>query len=120
MQNLRARGNQRPANRRVIWLAATTVFLQASGLTFAGLPAEDSENWSLRKETDRIRVYTTDQPNSSFQAFKAVAVLDVPIENLMAVMINPKSCVQWVHNCSESYAFGSGDFDERYAYSVAR
>jgi|TARA_R110000851_G_scaffold253672_1_gene406188 hypothetical protein len=118
MQNLRARGNQRPANRRVICLAATTVFLQASGLTFAGLPAEDSENWSLRKETDRIRVYTTDQPDSSFQAFKAVAVLDVPIENLMAVMINPKSCVQWVHNCSESYAFGSGDFDERYAYSV--
>ena len=65
MQNLRARGNQRLANGRVNWLAATTVFLLTSGLAFAGLPAEDSENWSLRKETDHIRVYTTDQPGSS-------------------------------------------------------
>lgn len=118
MQNLRAHGNRCPANGRVNWLATTTVFLLTSGLAFAGLPDEDSENWSLRKETNHIQVYTVDQPNSSFQAFKAVAVLDVPIENLMAVMINPKSCVQWVHNCTESYAFGSGDFYERYAYSV--
>lgn len=118
MQNLRAHGTQRQANGRVNRLVATTVLLLTSGLAFAELPAEDSESWSLRKETDQIQVYTSDQPDSSFQAFKAVAVLDVPIENLMAVMINPKSCVQWVHNCSESYAFGSGDFYERYAYSV--
>lgn len=84
----------------------------------AELPPEDDEAWTLRKETDRIRVYTIDQPGSSFKAFKAVGLLDAPIENLMAVMINPGSCVEWVHNCSESYAFGKGDFHDRYAYSV--
>jgi hypothetical protein len=87
-------------------------------LVAAELPPEDAEDWNLRKETDSIQVFTIDQPGSSFQAFKAVAVLDAPIENLMAVMVNPESCVEWVHNCSESYAFGEGDFYDRYAYSV--
>jgi hypothetical protein len=59
-----------------------------------------------------------DQSDSGFQAFKAVADLDVPLENLMAVMINPESCKEWVHNCTESYAFGQGEFHDRYAYSV--
>ncbi|MCM0611141.1 START domain-containing protein [Marinobacter sediminum] len=84
----------------------------------AELPAEDAEGWNLSKETGNIQVYTVDQDTSSFKAFKAVALLDVPIENLMAVMINPQSCIEWVHNCIESYAFGKGDFQDRYAYSV--
>ncbi|WP_375194078.1 START domain-containing protein [Marinobacter sp.] len=84
----------------------------------AELPTEDNEDWTLRKEAGDIRVYTIDQPDSSFKAFKAVGVLDAPIENLMAVMINPGSCVEWVHNCTESYAFGAGDFHDRFAYSV--
>jgi len=84
----------------------------------AELPPEDADGWNLRKETDSIQVFTIDQSDSSFQAFKAVGVLDAPIENLMAVMINPKSCVEWVHKCTESYAFGEGDFFNRYAYSV--
>lgn len=87
-------------------------------LAAAELPPADGDDWNLRKEAGAIRVFTAEQPDSSFQAFKAVALLDAPIENLMAVMINPKSCVEWVHNCVESYAFGEGDFHDRYAYSV--
>lgn len=95
-----------------------TLLLFFSPFATAELPPEDAEDWDLRKETDSIQVFTIDQPGSSFQAFKAVAMMDVPIENLMAVMVNPKSCTEWVHNCSESYAFGDGDFHDRYAYSV--
>ncbi len=84
----------------------------------APLPDENADDWTLRKQVDNIRIYTMDQVNSGFQAFKAVAELDVPPENLMAVMINPESCKEWVHNCTESFAFGQGDFYERYAYSV--
>ncbi len=90
----------------------------ASAAVKAELPAENADGWSLRKEADNIRVYTIDRGNSSFKAFKAEAVLDAPIETLMAVMINPKSCMEWVHNCTESYAFGQGSFHDRYAYSV--
>ena len=84
----------------------------------AELPAENDNAWTLRKEDGQIRVYTIDQPGSSFKAFKAVGVIDAPIENLMAVMINPGSCVEWVYNCTESRVLGEGGFHDRYAYSV--
>lgn len=84
----------------------------------AELPGENADGWELRKEDGNIRVYTIEQQDSSFKAFKAVAILDAPLETLMAVMINPGSCVEWVLNCSESYAFGKGNFSDRYAYSV--
>lgn len=87
-------------------------------LANAQLPPEHAEGWNLRKESGAIRVFTMDQPDSHFQAFKAVAVLDAPLENLMAVMANPQSCTEWVHNCSESHGFGDGSFHDRYAYSV--
>lgn len=118
MQSLRAEGRHRLVSVLAVLLTAIVVSAIASGMALAELPDEDSDSWSLRKETDNIKVFTMDQKNSSFQAFKAVAVLDTPIENLMAVMNNPESCVEWVHNCSESYAFGDGNFHDRYAYSV--
>ena len=98
-------------------VCALLVFAVAASAR-AELPSESDEAWTLRKEADHIRVYTIEQPGSSFKAFKAVAVLDAPIENLMAVMANPGSCVEWVHNCTESYAFGNGVFQDRFAYSV--
>ncbi|MBD3640364.1 MAG: START domain-containing protein [Marinobacter sp.] len=102
------------AGMACIWMLVALSTASAA----AGLPDEEAADWELRTEADNIRIYTTGQPGSKFQAFKAVATLDVPIENLMAVMINPVSCTEWVHNCSESYAFGNGDFHDRYAYSV--
>ncbi|HET8850065.1 MAG TPA: START domain-containing protein [Marinobacter sp.] len=84
----------------------------------APLPPEQSDHWALQTEVDNIRIYTMDQPGSGFQAFKAEALLNVSLEQLMAVMANPESCEEWVHNCVESYAFGNGDFHDRYAYSV--
>ncbi|WP_286222017.1 START domain-containing protein [Marinobacter apostichopi] len=99
-------------------LCALLVTAFAAAGVQTGLPAENDDGWSLRKEADNIRVYTIDHHDSSFKAFKAVATLDAPIETVMAVMMNPKSCVEWVHNCTESYAFGTGSFHDRYAYSV--
>lgn len=118
MHNLRAPGINRRVSALTTLLLATIASAMVSAAVMAELPDENAEDWSLRKETDNIQVFTIDQPGSSFQAFKAIALLDVPIENLMAVMVNPQSCVEWVHNCSESYAFGDGSFHDRYAYSV--
>ena len=103
----------RTVRRSVFALALSFPLLVA-----AELPPEEAADWNLQKKTGSIQVFTLDRPDSSFQAFKAVAMLEVPIENLMAVMINPQSCVEWVHNCTESYAFGDGGFHDRYAYSV--
>lgn len=99
-------------------ICALLVSAMAVTTARAALPAENSEMWSLRKEAGDSRIYTTDQNDSSFQAFKAETLLDAPIEAVMAVMVNPASCVEWVLNCTESYSVGKGNFHDRYAYSV--
>lgn len=85
---------------------------------FAGALPEISGDWELQTDKEDIRIYTTDLPGSDFAAFKAVADLDVSLNQLMAVMINPQSCMEWVHNCVVAEAFGGGNFHDRYAYSV--
>ncbi|MEX2476573.1 START domain-containing protein [Marinobacter sp.] len=115
MQNPRARGISGWVSGLGALLAGVSLSVVASA---ADLPPEDADGWTLRKEADNIRVYTISQTDSSFKAFKAEALLDSTMENLLAVMVNPESCVEWVHNCTESSAFGDGDFHDRYAYSV--
>ncbi|KMQ75229.1 START domain-containing protein [Marinobacter subterrani] len=117
MRETRAHGTAGRASaiRGLAWVCLISA-LAASAR--AELPAENDNAWTLRKEDGQIRVYTIDQPGSSFKAFKAVGVIDAPIENLMAVMINPGSCVEWVYNCTESRVLGEGGFHDRYAYSV--
>ena len=104
-------------NRRRFSIALASL-LWSVGSAFAGtLPSEDAD-WELRKESDDIHIYTTELKDSDFAAFKAVADMDVSLSQLMAVMIDPASCTEWVHNCTLSRAFGDGDFHDRYAYSV--
>lgn len=102
--------------RHFLMFLATLLFPLTPVLAGA-LPGHDA-NWELRKESGDIRIYTTALPGSDFEAFKAVADLDVSVSQLMAVMINPESCMEWVHNCVISRAFGDGNFHDRYAYSV--
>lgn len=114
MTTTRAHG----VSRLISGIMGLLMTLSVSASETGPLPSEDAEAWSLRKEVDNVRIYTMAREGSGFEAFKAVAELDVPIENLMAVMVNPESCEEWVHNCTESHAFGQGDFHDRYAYSV--
>ena len=84
---------------------------------FAELPPETTE-WDLKRDKDGIRIYSSQVSNSDFEAFKAVTVLDAPLQNVMAVMADPESCIEWVHGCVHSEGLGDDDFTDRYAYSV--
>lgn len=83
----------------------------------ADLPPE-SVDWKLEREEDNIRIYKTAMPDSSFEAFKATTVINAPLANVMAVMVNAESCEEWVHGCSHSEPLPDGDFHDRKAYSV--
>src|SRR5690606_12732637 len=78
----------------------------------------DNEQWKQDYEKDGVVVYTHPVPGSAFQAFKAIYTLDASIDEIMAVMSDPTSCTQWVHNCVESWGFDDEQFWKRYAYSV--
>ena len=66
-----------------------------------GVPTDDSD-WELKEEKNGIRIYSRSIEGSSINAFRAETTLDAPLENVMAVMSEPGSCVEWVHQCSVS------------------
>jgi len=95
-----------------------TSTLLLSAVTLAEEIPLEADNWDEQKKEGNITIYTRPHPNSSFEAFKAVAILDAPLNNIIAVMANPQSCIEWVHGCTVSYGFDVKSFNDRYAYSV--
>lgn len=100
----------------VVFFIAIVAILRG-GIASADLPLDSSE-WSLRQEREGISIYTKALPDSDYYAFKARAILNVPLENIMAVMAQPSSCMEWVHGCIESWGLREDSFNKRYAYSV--
>ena len=108
-------------NRSFLTILSTLLVTSISLLPFTAQAEEiplEADNWEEQKKEGNITIYTRPHPNSSFEAFKAVAVLDAPLNNVMAVMANPLSCIEWVHGCTVSYGFDVNSFNDRYAYSV--
>jgi START domain-containing protein len=98
-------------------LLLSSTLLMSTVVLSEEIPLE-ADNWNEQKKEGNITIYTRPHPNSSFKAFKAVAILNAPLSNIMAVMANPLSCIEWVHGCTESYGFDVKSFNDRYAYSV--
>jgi len=87
--------------------------------TFGSASVPTSEkNWDLDLKEDGIRVYTRSINDSRINAFRAETVLDAPLEAVLAVMSDPRSCMEWVHQCVEAYNLPNGSFNDRYAYSI--
>lgn len=78
----------------------------------------DAPDWEKQTEEGDIVIFTRPHPGSSFKAFKAVTVIDAPLSNVMAVMANPQSCMEWVLGCTVANSFDETSFNDRYAYSV--
>lgn len=101
--------------RRSAFSAIVSSLLTAQ--SWAGLPP-DSVDWNLERDEDDIRIYKASVSDSGFEAFKATTVINAPLSNVMAVMVDAESCEEWVHGCSHSEALDGGDFHDRKAYSV--
>jgi hypothetical protein len=99
------------------FLYGLILFLYLCPPALADLPPSTAD-WNLAREQEGIRIYSLALPDSDFDAFKAVTVLDAPLNNVMAVMADPQSCVEWVHGCAHSEGLDNESFNDRSAYSV--
>lgn len=77
-----------------------------------------SGQWVLTEQSGKVSIYTREQTDSEFAAFKAEAILDQPIANLFAVIADPDSCPQWVEGCLQSRSAGGADFTDRVGYAL--
>ncbi len=78
----------------------------------------DQPSWEKKLDKENVEIFTREHAGSTIKAFKAIATLDAPLTQVMAVMANPNSCVEWVHGCIVSYGFDAKSFNDRHAYSV--
>jgi len=72
----------------------------------------------LKLDKQGIKVYIYKTKNSEISAFKALAYINSPIDSIMAVLSDNKSCAEWVHECAEAYIVKDISFNERYHYQV--
>ncbi|MEQ6885826.1 START domain-containing protein [Salicola sp. Rm-C-2C1-2] len=89
----------------------------ATTIVHAQVPTND-KNWEKAVDSDGIEIHTRNLKGSRIDAFRAEMVLDAPLEAVMAVMANPKSCTEWVHQCAHAKNLAGGTFRDRYTYSI--
>ncbi|MGL4368217.1 MAG: START domain-containing protein [Spirochaetota bacterium] len=58
--------------------------------------------WNLIKDSDGIQVYNKEIDGSDIKEFKAVAVIDSPIEVIFEVMADVPAGTRWIDNCIEN------------------
>ncbi len=85
------------------------VFL--SGQTFSN----EIEKY-IELDKDGIKVYVFSPNNSNIASFKAVTHINASIDSILAVMIDNKNCIEWVHACNKSLVIKDVGFNKRYHY----
>jgi hypothetical protein len=84
---------------RKFLLSATILLL----CTFAFEHVNAQENWELRKESDGIRVYTSEIPESSYKAFRAEC--EIKADNITAIaaaILDVKNYILWMPDTEEA------------------
>lgn len=89
-----ARGKDVAVKKRV--LAALVVGLLGSP---RGAAAQD---WESIKNAEGVQVWQQTVPGTSLVRFRAVGVVDAPIDRVIAVMFDHNRAVEWSHACVES------------------
>jgi hypothetical protein len=73
-------------------------------LTSLAFGSEDAPSWILRKDDNGIRVYTREQPGSSFEAVRTEMELEgVGLAALVALINDPDACALLESRCAEAY-----------------
>lgn len=78
-----------------------------------------SNNWSLEKEDDGIKISSREIAHSDFREFKAEVTLETSIDAILAVFQDPDSFTRWVHQCSSAEIIQQDSFLDVYVYQVS-
>ena len=103
--------------RNALIALLTLAMMLVTASSHAEVPTND-KNWEKAVDSDGIEIHTRNLEDSRIDAFRAQTVLDAPLEAVIAVMANPKSCTEWVHQCAHAENLADGSFRDRYAYSI--
>lgn len=59
-------------------------------------------NWREKRDKDGIKIYTSNMPNSKYDAVYGSMIVNSPINNLVALVKDTEACSQWADLCKKS------------------
>lgn len=74
-------------------------------------------NWKEKKDTDGIKIYTSNIPSSKYDAIYGSMIVNSPVNNLVALVKDAKACSQWADLCKESRVEQTVSEVEYYVYT---
>lgn len=72
----------------------------------------------LKLNKEGILVYIFSRKNSEFATFKATTHIKTSLDSILAVMLDNKSCIEWIDACENSFLIKKINFNERYHYQI--
>ncbi len=77
----------------------TLFYLIAFLVSFSALA---QESWELRKNSNGIKIYTQDYPNSKFKEYKAQMTLKTSLQTVKSVILDAENLKNWNYKTSKS------------------
>lgn len=81
------------------------------------LPANAQQNWQLNTETAGMKIYSAVVPNSKVKAIKVECDYNATLSQLITVLLDVKTCTEWVYNTKSCTLLKQVSPSELYYYS---
>ena len=94
------------------------LFLCFSSALIADETVDANQDAALALDKDGIKVFIYGQKGSKFATFKATTSINAPLDSILAVMFDNKSCTEWIYACDDSFVIEDVNFSERYHYQI--
>ncbi|QKJ28844.1 START domain-containing protein [Mucilaginibacter mali] len=75
------------------------------------------QSWQLNSETNGIKVYTASVPDSKVKAIKVECYFDATLAQLVTVLLDVKTCTEWVYSTKSCTLLKQVSPSELYYYS---
>lgn len=77
-----------------------------------------SQEWTLKKESDGVKIYTRDVKGSSIQEFRGEVVAKSNLSTILSVIDNIADYPKWMYKCSYAERLKKINESSGYSYSV--
>jgi hypothetical protein len=89
-----------------------------SFLLASGIYSNSEYDWQLVRDNDGIQIYLKKFWADDIKSFRGVIHIPSPMESVLAVIIDIKSCPEWVHRCKKPALLLRKSFSECYHYQI--
>lgn len=112
--------HQRPSSagypRQIIRLSK--ILLPGLSLLLFSLGFAASGDWTLKRDKDGVQVSTRSVEGSRHDAVRAEMDIDVALTELVAIMMDPTACPDWVALCKKSEVVNQVSATELHVYTL--